>query len=104
MCFFFDQVGKINQGFPNLFNKAGSEDTGQGDEGETAEEAAGGGIDLFQEKWGWVANVDEVSKTCRCCWDDVWNMNVVEFLNIICYIKDRAAKEKEDIEKWKRGH
>ena len=31
-------------------------------------------------------------------------MNVVEFLNIICYIKDRAAKEKEDIEKWKMRH
>lgn len=78
--------------------------SGQGDEGETDGDNQTGIADTFQEKWGWIANVDRVSETCRCSWEEVWRMAAVEFLNIICYIKDKVAKEKEDIEKWKRGH
>ena len=29
-------------------------------------------------------------------------MNVREFLNILCYAKDKAAKEKAELEKWKK--
>jgi len=31
-------------------------------------------------------------------------MSAIEFLNIICYRRDKISKEKEDIEKWQRGH
>ena len=101
---FFDQICQINQRFPNLFNKGDSEDSEQGNEGETDETDAGGNGDSFQDKWGWIANVDEVSETCRCSWDDVWKMDAVEFLSIICYKRDKAAKDKEELEKWKRTH
>ena len=37
-------------------------------------------------------------------WDEVWQMNVVEFLNTICYIRDKNEYEKEQIEKWQRTH
>ena len=94
-------MGQINQGFPNLFGKGDSEDSGQGEEGQTDETDAG---NPFQDKWGWIANVDEVSETCRCSWDDVWHMSAIEFLNIICYRRDKAAKDKEELEKWKREH
>jgi len=29
-------------------------------------------------------------------------MSAIEFLNILAYRKDKAEKEKADIEKWKR--
>jgi hypothetical protein len=29
-------------------------------------------------------------------------MNAIEFLNILAYRRDKAEKEKADIEKWKR--
>jgi hypothetical protein len=45
-----------------------------------------------------------VSNTIHSSWDEVWRMDVVEFLNIMCYIRDKAEKEKEDIERWKRTH
>lgn len=35
-------------------------------------------------------------------WSDVWKMNVVEFLNLLCYLKDRSEHQKELIEKWKK--
>lgn len=31
-------------------------------------------------------------------------MPVMEFLNILSYRKDKAAKEQKDIEDWKRRH
>lgn len=31
-------------------------------------------------------------------------MNVIEFLNMICYTSDKAEKRKRDIEDWKRRH
>lgn len=45
-----------------------------------------------------------VADTIHKSWDDVFTMNIIEFLNIICYIRDKAEKEKADIEKWKRTH
>ena len=31
-------------------------------------------------------------------------MTAIEFLNILSYRKDKAAKDKEEIERWKRTH
>lgn len=42
------------------------------------------------------------SETCRCSWEEVFRWTAIEFLNILSYRKDRDAKEKEDIEKWKQ--
>ena len=53
-------------------------------------------------KWGWIANVDAVSETCRCSWDDVWRMTALEFLNILSYRKDKLEKQRRDIEDWKK--
>ena len=97
-------MGQINQGFPNLFGQGDSEVSGQKDESEIDETDGGGNGDSFQDKWGWIRNVDSVSETCRCSWDDVWQMSAIEFLNIICYRRDKAEKEKEEIEKWKKMH
>lgn len=95
-------MGQINQGFPNLFGTGDKEDSEQDNEGETDE--TGGDTNSFQAKWGWIENVDNVSEVCRCSWDDVWKMSAIEFLNLICYRNDKIAKDKEELEKWKREH
>ena len=53
---------------------------------------------------GWIANVDAASETCRCSWDEVMRWTAIEILNILSYRKDKIAKEKQDIEEWKRTH
>lgn len=40
----------------------------------------------------------------RCPWSEVFNLPALEFLNIISYRIDRNAKEKADIELYKRTH
>ena len=48
--------------------------------------------------------MDRASETLRCSWDDVWGKPALEFLNILAYRRDRDAKEKDAVERWKRTH
>lgn len=45
-----------------------------------------------------------MSETCRCPWSEVYEMGVIEFLNVLAYARDKAAKQKEDIDKWRKRH
>ena len=38
----------------------------------------------------------------RVSWDKVFEMPVLEFLNMICYRRDKAEEEKRQIEQWKK--
>jgi hypothetical protein len=49
----------------------------------------------FNKKWGWFSCVDNVSQTLRTDWETVFSKNIVEFLNILSYAKDKA-----ELEKW----
>ena len=52
-------------------------------------------ITQFTKKWGWISFVDTVSKTINTDWDTVFNKNVVEFLNILSYSRDKAELERQ---------
>jgi hypothetical protein len=93
-------VGKINSGFPVLFNQGNWTVEGQGTEEEGDGEDSG--VSGFQDRWGWVANVDGVAQTIRTDWDSVYKMPAIEFLNIICYRRDKAEQERIELEKWKK--
>lgn len=82
---------------------AGEEDEEQDGEGKDIKEDSEG-AGLFARKWGWIANVDAVAETLRCSWDAVWEMSVTEFLNILCYRRDKLEHEKQEQEKWIRSH
>ena len=49
----------------------------------------------FAKRWGWISNVDTVAKTINTDWDTVFNKNIVEFLNILSYSKDKTELEKQ---------
>ena len=38
----------------------------------------------------------------RIPWPDVYRLDVIEFLTTLCYIRDKCAWEKFEIEKFKR--
>jgi hypothetical protein len=96
-------VQEINSRFSELLQTGGNEDQGQDQEGGDPAQDPGTG-ETFADKWGWVANVDAASETCRCSWDEVLRWTAIEFLNILSYRKDKIDKEKKDIEEWKRTH
>lgn len=48
--------------------------------------------------------MDLVARTMGVSWDVVFGKPATEFLNVICYAKDKAEYEKEQLENWKRTH
>jgi hypothetical protein len=71
-----------------------------GDNGEDPE----GPKDAFTDRWGWIGAIDGAAETQRCSWDAMLDKPAVEFLNTLAYRADKAAKERADVEKWKRTH
>lgn len=47
----------------------------------------------YNKKWGWISTVDTVAKTLNTDWDTVFNKNVVEYLNVLSYARDKAEFE-----------
>jgi hypothetical protein len=33
-------------------------------------------------------------------WDDVWRMGIIEFMNIVDYIKEKNRREQEALKQW----
>lgn len=58
----------------------------------------------YLQKWGWIEHVQSVADLTHKDWDAVWTMNVVEFLNLVCYIKDKREEDKKRIEDYRRMH
>lgn len=46
--------------------------------------------------------MDKVSETIREPWQIVFDMGVVEFLNILCYSMDKAEFERKKIKEWQK--
>lgn len=67
-------------------------------EGDSSSEA----VSDFAQKWGWTFNVDVVAQTVHLSWNEVWEMNIIEFLNTLSYCRDKAAWERAEQEKWRR--
>jgi hypothetical protein len=71
---------------------------------EGGEEETSGGDSEFGIRWKWIATVDRVSETIRDSWEKVFDMNIYEFFNVLCYSIDKANEEKRQLEMWKRKH
>ena len=33
-------------------------------------------------------------------WDDVWHMGIIEFMNIVDYIKEKTRRDNESLKQW----
>lgn len=45
-----------------------------------------------------------VGDTTHTSWSVIWAMSALEFLNILCYLKDKEERDKQALEAWKRKH
>ena len=37
-------------------------------------------------------------------WFDVYKIQIIVFLNVVCFLIDKSNEEKRQIEEWKRKH
>lgn len=107
MRFFSEAVSGLHKAYPTLLGRETEEGNEEGEKSGTENETEGSydeneGVQGFHQKWNWVYWIDRVSETQRISWDDAFRKNVVEFLNTIAYIKDKADWEKSEYEKLTR--
>ena len=82
------------------------EEKDEEDEGRDGETENEGGneettfVKEFSKRWGWLSFVDTVASTINTDWDTVFNKNVVEFLNILSYSRDKTELEKQQIKQF----
>ena len=100
MWFFSESLSQINKEYSVLFGIEDEEGSEEGNgEGERDSEDNSG--NTFADKWGWIYQVDTVSECVKASWDVVFRMNVIEFLNILSYNKDKKEEEKRQAQKLK---
>ncbi len=110
MLFFSEKISTLNKAYANLFGIADDGDKVEGegpdDEGENeGDKPEDGGIsNTFGKRWGWVFMIHQVSDVTKMTWHQVLSMQVTEFLNINCYIRDKNNYEKAQMEKWRKSH
>lgn len=108
MLFFSKEISGINKTYAALFGHEDEDDerkegdTRDSDEDEGTEGEDSSVPDAYSRKWGWLAMVSTVSETTRLNWNQVFELTVIEFLNIASFAKDTAEREKQQIEQWKR--
>ena len=106
-------MGKFNKGYSNLFGFEDEMDDVEGKESTDEDEDEGSDsednyIKTFNRKWGWISFAIQVKEVKSITLDQVYEVNVVEFLNLLCYIKDKAdfdrRQQKEYLDKIKNKH
>lgn len=106
--FFSSLVKSLNDRYPQLFQKDSQEAVPDG-EGSGEKEGNNGQDDSdtdnsFGAKWEWVSWISSVSKELGISWFETYKIKVMVFLNVICFLIDKANEEKRQLEQWKRKH
>lgn len=71
-------MGRLVAAYPNLF----------GTTSRPAEEEVVDEDNWFAARYGWLATIDSVAEN-RTQWDFYLMMPVIEFLNYLCFLKDK---------------
>lgn len=48
--------------------------------------------------------IDVVSETTRLCWNDVYALNVQEFVHYVAYAAEKNRRREKRMEEWRRKH
>lgn len=74
---------ELNGNYKRLFDAKDSESGG-----DTKSNKRG-----FAEVYGWLITLDNISNNDRTKWDYFQQMNAVEFLNYLAYVKSKAKEQ-----------
>lgn len=90
--------------FPYIFVVENEEDSeeGEGQGSESEDDGSGeanGGVEGFAKRWIWIDWCVRVREIYGCRLNEVFNINIIEFFNLMCYIKEKQDLEMENIKK-----
>jgi hypothetical protein len=84
-AFFLSTIQRINKQYHNLLNPE------QGSSGEGSP---------FMERWGWVFSTKQVADFSNITVNQTYDLNVIEYLNTLAYLKDYNKHKDNEYKKW----
>jgi len=84
-AFFLSTIQRINKQYHNLLN---------------SEQGTGGEGSPFMERWGWVFSTKQVADFSNITVNQTYDLNVIEYLNTLAYLKDYNKHKDNEYKKW----
>lgn len=95
MLGFLRSYDDLNKSYSRLFNISDdNDDTNIDDKKDTS----------FHNRWGWVYNAEMLRDFFKIDLKSVWDLNVIEALNGLAYLKDKSLHEKAEIDKMNKKY
>ena len=100
MLFFYSVISSFNSEYSTLLGQDDEKDDktgeGQGEEKDAEGEKA---ANTFNSKWGWIYSVKEVADMVHAGWNEVFEMEIREFFNILSFCHDYNLEMKRQQDK-----
>ena len=106
MLFFSKQLVDFNKGFSFIFGLGIEQDDMENEE----QEREGGNekdketVTEADEKFGFMSLIHDYSDFTKTKWSEVWEVNIIEFFQMLAFIKEYKRREQEAIKKYQREH
>ena len=95
-AFFLSIIRGIDKKFGALFNERAVEDNNGGQDQ--------GGSNSFAAHYGWIYSTEQVAELERISLDAAYDMNILQYLSDLVYIKEKQKNERKMMEEIKRGY
>lgn len=106
MLFFSEALQQFNKGFSYIFGLGNEEndleDKGQNEEGRT--EGVTETVTAADKQFALMSQMKAYSDFTNTEWNKVWDVNIIEFFQMLAFIKEYKRKEQEAIRKYQRLH
>ena len=88
--FFLSIIRGIDKKFASLFDKGAGEgdDTGESESDKNS----------FATNYGWIYSTEQVAELERISLDNAYDMNILQYLSDLVYIKEKQKNERKMIE------
>ena len=80
-------ISAIDRNYSTLYGKESSATD------EDSDERKREGRETFGERWGWFTAIEAVAEVKKINFDEVTELKVMEFLNFLCYIKEKNNRQ-----------
>lgn len=94
--FFLSIIRGIDKRFASLFDKGADEDNGDGQ--------SGGNSNSFAANYGWIYSTEQVAEFERISLDNAYDLNILQFLSDLVYIKEKQKNEKRMMDEIRKNY
>ena len=93
-CFFLSCIKRLDQQFSGLFEESISNGNDPG--------TSANGSGSFSEYYGWIYSTEQVAEFERISLEQAYELDILQYLNDLVYIKAKRKEEEKQIEKLKK--